>query len=191
MIGYLKGQVLEVTLETALLTVQGVGYELSCSAMSLSQLQGSLGKDAVLWVHTHVREDALQLFGFVDKTEKQLFLSLLKVNGIGPKMALNILSGASLQQLQMMIENEDVKGLSKLPKVGKKTAEQMILTLKGKLISAGGAEAASRSPQRELASALLNLGFRSQDVDRVVAKIPKETDLESGLKTALAALTSL
>lgn len=189
MIGFLKGTVVDVNLEVATLLVHGVGYELSCSVTTLAELQAEVGAEVSVWVHTHVREDALQLFGFLDKSEKQLFLSLLRVNGIGPKMALNILSGASQQQLSHMIENEDVKALSKLPKVGKKTAEQMILTLKGKLVS--GDAQALRTPQRELASALLNLGFRSADVDRVVANIPKEADLESGLKTALAALTSI
>jgi Holliday junction DNA helicase RuvA len=196
MIGYLKGQVLEAGLETALLETSGVGYELTCSTATLSALQSRVGQAAVLWVHTHVREDALQLFGFADKLEKQLFLSLLKVNGVGPKSAINILSGTTQRELLAMIETEDVRGLSKLPKVGKKTAEQIILTLKGKLVMSETSEVstkgiAPRSAHRELSSALMNLGFRAQDVDRVVGQIPKDADLESGLKTALAALTSL
>jgi holliday junction DNA helicase RuvA len=197
MIGYLKGQVLEAGLETALLETAGVGYELTCSANTLSALQSHLGQAAELWVHTHVREDALQLFGFVDKLEKQVFLSLLKVNGVGPKSAINILSGTTQRELMTMIESEDVRGLSKLPKVGKKTAEQIILSLKGKLVLSEAHESgamkapAARSAHRELSSALINLGFRAQDVDRVVGQIAKDVDLESGLKTALAALTSL
>lgn len=196
MIGYLKGQVLEVGLETAIVETSGVGYDLTCSANTLSYLQSSLGQVSVIWVYTHVREDALQLFGFLDKLEKQLFLSLLKVNGVGPKSAINILSGTTHRELMSMIETEDVRGLSKLPKVGKKTAEQMILTLKGKLVlseasSAGLPAPAVRSTQKELVSALVNLGFRVQDVDRVVTQIPKDVDLDSGLRTALAALTTL
>lgn len=195
MIGYLKGQIIEVTPEVALLETAGVGYELTCSANTLAFLQDQIKKPAVVWVHTHVREDALQLFGFIDKDEKQLFLSLLKVNGVGPKSAINILSGTTFQDLYAMIEGEDVRGLSKLPKVGKKTAEQMILTLKGKLVVAETAVSAKATPARsthkELASALINLGFRPQDVDKVVMQIPTETDLDSGLRTALSALTSL
>ena len=196
MIGYLKGNVLEVTPEVALLETAGVGYELTCSANTLAALQGCLGQTADVWVHTHVREDALQLFGFIGKLEKQLFLSLLKVNGVGPKSAINILSGTTQQELMSMIENEDVRALSKLPKVGKKTAEQMILTLKGKLVIAESPTSTpkavvARSTHKELSSALINLGFRSQDVEKVVTQIPAETDLDSGLRTALAALTSI
>jgi Holliday junction DNA helicase RuvA len=195
MIGYLKGQIIEVTPEVAVLEVAGVGYELTCSANTLAFLQDQMGQVSAIWVHTHVREDALQLFGFIDKQEKQLFLSLLKVNGVGPKSAINILSGTTYQELFSMIESEDVRGLSRLPKVGKKTAEQMILTLKGKLVVAEPVASAkakpARSTHKELASALINLGFRAQDVDRVVTQIPAETDLDSGLRTALSALTSL
>lgn len=195
MIGYLKGQIIEVTPEVALLETAGVGYELTCSANTLAFLQDQLSKTAVLWVHTHVREDALQLFGFIDQKEKQLFLSLLKVNGVGPKSAINILSGTTYQELFSMIEGEDVRGLSKLPKVGKKTAEQMILTLKGKLVISETTISAKATPARsthkELASALINLGFRPQDVDKVVTQISPDADLDSGLRTALSALTSL
>lgn len=197
MIAYLQGKILEVSSDHAILLASGVGYELSCSLGTLDVLQSSVGKNAELWVYTHVREDAINLFGFVEKSEKQMFLSLLKVNGIGPKMAITILSGASGLQLSEMIEQEDVKALSRLPKVGKKTAEQMILTLKGKLVVStpstelrSGGEGALAS-QRQLKSALINLGFRSQDIDRVILDIPKDTDLEAGLKTALAALTSI
>jgi Holliday junction DNA helicase RuvA len=196
MIGYLKGQLVEVNLETALVVCHGVGYEVQASTHTLSMLEGSQSKDVVLWIYTHVREDALMLFGFLSKDEKQMFLQLLKVNGIGPKMAMNILSGASFDQLLEMIETEDVKALSKLPKVGKKTAEQMILALKGKLVvgptdTKAGKKPAAPTAQRELSSALVNLGFRPVDVDRVVSNIPKDMDLETGLKTALSALTNL
>lgn len=203
MIGYLAGKVIEVSTETAVVVVQGVGYEVTCSLGTLSELQALQGETAELWIQTQVREDAFQLFGFLRKIEKQMFNSLLKVNGVGPKSAINILSGASLDEITGMIENEDVKALSKLPKVGKKTAEQMILTLKGKLVvgetegagpqrGSAGAHRGLLSPaHRQLSSALVNLGFRANDVDQVVAQIPKDIDLESGLKTALAALTSI
>ncbi|GIL16551.1 MAG: Holliday junction ATP-dependent DNA helicase RuvA [Oligoflexia bacterium] len=194
MIAYLQGQVFDITPEALVLMVNGVGYELICSQNTLSDFESLRGKDTFLHVYTHVREDALQLFGFESKTEKQLFLSLLKVNGIGPKMAIHILSGARMEQIMEMIEKEDVKSLSKLPKVGKKTAEQMILALKGKLIltedvkSTAGAVA---GPQREISSALVNLGFRAQDVEKVVTQLPKTIDFEEGLRQGLAALTTL
>jgi Holliday junction DNA helicase RuvA len=198
-IGYLRGQLLETGLETAILYCGGVGYEIQASIMTLAQLEPSRSKEVSLWIYTHVREDALALFGFLTKSEKDLFLQLLKVNGIGPKMAMNILSGASFEQILEMIESEDVKALSKLPKVGKKTAEQMILALKGKLVlspAAGASVSASGisakpTAQKELTSALVNLGFRAQDVEKVVASLPKDIELESGLKQALSALTNI
>lgn len=192
MIGYLKGQVLEAGMDSVLLSVGGVGYEIQAPLGVLAEVQSRRGETLEFWIHTHVREDALSLFGFLQKKEKELFLQLLKVNGVGPKSAMNVLSGAGYDQICAMIESEDAKGLSKLPKVGKKTAEQMILTLKGKLVLQSGASAASpRQEKKELVFALTNLGFRSQDVERVVAKLPAGQDLESDLKTALAALTNL
>lgn len=198
MIAYLRGKILEAGVETAILEAQGVGYEVYCSLTTLAELQSTFSKEVTLWIYTHVREDAFLLFGFLSQAEKQMFLSLLKVNGIGPKMAIHILSGASLDQLTRMIEEEDVKGLSKLPKVGKAKAEQMILTLKGKLVvaptvaaGASSAKASRAVPHREISSALINLGFRSQDVDKVVGEFPKDIDLQEGIRRGLSALTSI
>jgi Holliday junction DNA helicase RuvA len=152
-----------------------------------------------VWIHTQVREDAITLYGFLNKRSKMFFLSLLKVNGVGPKMAVNIMSGGSVDSLMSLIESEDAKALSKLPKVGKKTAEQIILTLKGKLVKLDdetGQKTALKSnalagSHREISSALINLGFRSQDVDRVLVDFPKEIELEEGIRTALSALTTI
>lgn len=197
MIGYLQGQVLEVNPESALVSVSGVGYEVLASLSTLAELQvlQQQKKTANLWIYTNVREDALQLFGFLSRAEKQFFLTLLKVNGVGPRMALHALSGASFERICEMIESEDVKGLSKLPKVGKKTAEQMVLTLKGKLVFGEGAEArvvaAAAVPHPELSSALLNLGFHNKDVSRVLETMPKDIGFDQGLREALASLTSL
>lgn len=210
MIAQLKGFITEVTPDGAVIDVNGVGYELICSLNSLAELQADLmtgtgatakaPKAVQVFIYTHVREDALQLFGFTTKMEKQLFTTLLKVNGIGPKMAVNILSGASVDQILTMIEAEDVKALSKLPKVGKKTAEQMVLTLKGKLViqepeakkTATGATAKNLSgSQREIASALVNLGFRPVDVDTVISQMPKDIDLQEGIRQGLSALGSV
>ncbi len=211
MIALLKGFISEVTNEGAILDVNGVGYELTCSLNTLAELQADLmggagasakpSKAVTVYTYTHVREDVLQLFGFTTKTEKQLFTTLLKVNGIGPKMAINILSGGTVEQILGMIESEDVKALSKLPKVGKKTAEQMVLTLKGKLVlqetpsktKSGEVSAVQKgwSPAlRDISSALVNLGFRSQDVEKVVSQMPKEIDLQEGIRQGLSALSS-
>lgn len=195
MIGYLKGQLIEATMESALILNNGVGYEVLASQNLLADFATRLNNEIEVWIYTHVREDALQLFAFDSPAEKQLFLSLLKVNGVGPKSALNLLSGASVNDIIQMIESEDAKGLSKLPKVGKKTAEQIILTLKGKLITEDRAVAVS-SPQlplskssQDIRSALINLGFKPADVEKIVSHLPAGIDFEQGLRQGLSALT--
>jgi Holliday junction DNA helicase RuvA len=190
MIGYLKGILVEVAPDTALIDVQGVGYEILASGNTLSDLQNFISKEIIVWIHTHVREDALQLFGFHSKEEKNLFLSLLKVNGVGPKMALSILSGGRVEQIHEMIESSDAKALSGLPKVGKKTAEQIILTLKGKLVVIEKSDPKKKTPGilPEITSALLNLGFKPQAVEQFVSTLPRDADLEDGVRQGLAAL---
>lgn len=192
MIGSLRGKIQEVSSENVLIEVGGVGYECLASLGTLAELSVKRGQEIFVQTYTHVREDALQLFAFTDRAEKNLFLSLLKVNGIGPKMALNILSGDRVERILNMIEQGDAKALSKFPKVGKKTAEQMVLTLKGKLVlieSAAPAVAPGRN--RELTSALVNLGFRLNDVEKVVEDLPKDVDLQEGIRQGLAALTTM
>jgi Holliday junction DNA helicase RuvA len=189
MIGYLQGRPLRIAIDHMILLVQGVGYELHCSAQTLADLDGKSFVEA--WIYTHVREDALQLFGFSTELEKSIFLSLLKVNGIGPKSALNICSGAPSKQIVQWIEDSNVGALTKLPKVGKKSAEQIILTLQGKLVRAGDLGHAQRFAARsQIVSALVNLGFRIGDVEKVVDGMQPETDLEQGLRQGLSALTT-
>jgi Holliday junction DNA helicase RuvA len=194
MIAIISGKLIDSNDECCVVMTGGVGYEIICSLSTLADLQEKKNKDIYLYIYTHVREDALQLFGFQTMDEKNLFLSLLKVNGIGPKSAVNILSGASPSDLAQMIDSEDVKALSKLPKVGKKTAEQMILTLKGKLVF-GDTKTSSKKPafnqkHREISTGLVNLGFRSQDVEKVVAALGEVT-VEDGIRQGLASLTGL
>lgn len=189
MIAYLEGHVLSMDDSAVVLKVGGVGYELHCSKNTLEDL--SWDSAASLFVYTHVREDALQLFGFKTTLEKQIFLSLIKVNGVGPKSAAQILSGARPEVLLGWIEDSNAKALSALPKVGKKTAEQIILSLKGKLVVAE--ETAKTSAFRErsqIISALVNLGFRLQDVEKVVDQMEPSTSLDQGIRSGLQALTS-
>jgi Holliday junction DNA helicase RuvA len=192
MIGYLKGHLVEVGVESAIIDVQGVGYEILASLNTLSDLQSLLSQEIIVWIHTHVREDAFQLFGFHSKAEKNLFLSLLKVNGVGPKGALSILSGARVAKIHEMIESGDAKALSTLPKVGKKTAEQIVLTLKGKLvlIETNGERKKSAGANPEIVSALLNLGYKPAAVEQFVATLPKEADLEESVRKGLIALST-
>jgi holliday junction DNA helicase RuvA len=187
-IAAVRGEIFEIKSDAVIVMAAGVGYVLFCSLATLAELQAKKQKQATLLAYTHVTDDALQLFGFLDGAEKAMFLSLLKVNGIGAKTAMNILSGSSLSQLQSMIEMGDVKQLSKLPKVGKKTAEQMILTLKGKLVLA---EQAKSSGTSQVGSALINLGFRAQEVEKVLRQLPEGLSIEESIRQGLAALTSL
>ncbi|MBL7688767.1 MAG: Holliday junction branch migration protein RuvA [Bdellovibrionaceae bacterium] len=198
MIGRLKGIVESRGVETLEIDVHGVVYELTCSLSTLESL--AVGEPAVVEVYTHLREDQLSLFGFSTKLEKQLFLALLSVNGVGPKMATKILSGAAIEHIARSIESGDVKALSQLPKVGKKTAEQLIVSLKGKLgdflLRADG-RAAEPMPLKvtdarfdggraEIASALQNLGFRSVEIERMVQQMPEDISVEAGVRLALA-----
>lgn len=190
MIGFLRGLICEVAADLAMVDVGGVGYELACSQSTLADLQNQIGKEAYVLTYTHVREDALQLFGFSTREEKNLFLSLLKVNGIGPKMALAILSGARVAQIHQWIEAGDAKALSSLPKLGKKTAEQLILTLKGKLVSIEEVVKSRNPSQAAISSALVNLGFKPQQVELFVAALPKDIEIEEGVRQGLQALSS-
>ncbi len=188
MIGYLTGQIHLVTEDFLYLKVGGVGYEVLAAQHHLEHWSQQIGKDLEVWIYTHVREDALVLFGFESRDEKNFFLSLLKVNGVGPKMALSILSGAPLTRIVEMIEAGDAKGLSSLPKVGKKTAEQIVLTLKGKLVQIETAQPQVKI-HFEIVSALVNLGFKSQIVEEFVTTLPVQIEVEEGVRKGLVALT--
>lgn len=190
MIGFLEGIVFDVSSESFILNVNGVGYDISASTLTLNDVQVLLGQKMKVWIYSHVREDAFQLFGFLKRPEKDFFIQLLKVNGVGPKSALTLLSGAPLEQIQEWIELGDAKALSSLPKVGKKTSEQIILTLKGKLVLI---ETKSKAPRvsethRQISSALVNLGFKSQTVDQFVASLAPVTTLEEGVREGLKRL---
>lgn len=200
MISHLRGEVLSTDAGTLLLEVGGVGYELHCSSNTLNDItadskaaQGKAARDTAAqqnltsaWVYTHVREDCLQLFGFSRTLERKLFLSLIKVRGVGPKMALQILSATRLEQLIEFIEQSDVKALTALPKVGKKTAEQIILSLKGELVVQQDSSFAARG---QIVSALLNLGFKSTEVEQAVSQLKPTQNIQKGVREALLTLS--
>jgi len=198
MIAGIRGTIFEVSDESAVLDVQGVFYEALCSVTVLSELSHirSHSRDQLVFLYTylHVREDILQVFGFLNRNEKSLFLNLLKVSGIGPKSALHILSGASINQILAWIEEGDVKSLCKLPKLGKKTAEQLVLTLRGKLVLEPLeviTKSRSLPSNAQVVSALVNLGFRSQDVERVVSQLPDDIGIEVAIRAGLRELSHI
>lgn len=191
MIAYLKGELRSSSDDSMIVVTNGVGYELICSA---NTIDGFFGEAEVeLHVYTHVREDQISLFGFHSLVEKKLFLSLIKVNGIGPKLAVTILSAAKVSDIVDLIENSDAKGLAKLPRIGKKTAEQMILSLKGKLVTSEeepAARSAGVAPKIEVVSALVNLGFRINEVEPVVEELDATLSVEDQIRKGLSLLTN-
>ncbi len=189
MIGKIKGQLTEINPDHLILDVNGVGYEIHPHARALMDLQSHFGELCELWIYTHVREDALQLFGFLSQYEKSIFLQLLKVSGVGPKLALNILSGAKATEVAAWIELGDSKALSQIPKVGKKTAEQIILTLQGKLVRVEPVSAKEPIIFKEIQFALVNLGFKSHVVEEFLNTLPVETGVEEGIRLGLTQLS--
>ncbi len=186
MISYLKGKVLHIEQESLILEVSGVGYELFCSQRSLANLQ--IAQEREFFVYTYVREDHLQLFGFLKRTEKQIFLEFIKISGVGAKMAIGFMSGASVEQIRKWVHEGDVRSLSTLPKVGKKKAEQIVIGLRGKL---DFLEKPKAKNIEEIHSALVNLGFKPADVQKVVSELDSNTEVEEGVRKSLQVLGQL
>lgn len=200
MIAWLKGQLIEKNLESVVIDVAGVGYEAYTSMTSHFELPQT-GSQVELWIQMIVREDAQLLYGFTTQQERSLFRLLLKVNGVGPKLALGILSGVNPLMLVELIKQQQVKQLVKLPGVGKKTAERLVIELADKLESyetAGATQmnephssSLSLSPQslaeEEAASALAHLGYKPKQIEAMLKGV-KEPGLstEALIKTALS-----
>lgn len=175
MIAHLRGKLFSKTPNHAVVEAAGVGYELTISIPTFTELP-SPGAEVSLFVHTHVREDALSLFGFRQLREKQLFERLISVGGIGPKLAITILSGMSTESMVAAIRGNDVAALTKIPGIGKKTAERMVLELKDKLESFGAAPAKSSAVtpvEEDVLSALVNLGYQRAVAEKAVAQAAK------------------
>ncbi|MDA8169659.1 MAG: Holliday junction branch migration protein RuvA [Nitrospiraceae bacterium] len=188
MIGTLRGRLVHKRAAGVIVDVHGVGYEVMMPVSALSSLPEQ-GVEVFLHIHTHVREDGIKLFGFATEQEKQLFVTLLGVNGVGPKLALNILSGTPADMFSRAVAADDVAALSKIPGVGKKTAGRIILELKQKL-------PAIETPRdiifEDALSALVNLGYRKTDALGALEKAAKKKTaaaLEPLLKEALKELT--
>ena len=191
MIAQLAGALAYKSPEYLVVDVQGVGYAVCVSLNAFYRLPEP-GAPVRLLIHTHVREDALQLYGFIDRAEKELFLLLTSVSGIGPRLALNILSGTPALELLDALEAGDLVRLVAIPGVGKKTAERLVLELRDKVKLVKGTRASDdgRRPgglEDEAISALVNLGYRRNDAERAVktACAAGATDLEAVIRSAL------
>lgn len=179
MIGYLRGKVLEKQPNQVILEVSGVGYDVQIPISTYTSLP-DVGGTVALRIHTHVREDALVLFGFATPEEKALFERLISISGIGPKLAVTVLSGVTSSDLITAIRNGDVQRLVRIPGVGKKTAERIVLELKdkvaavdaaGKPVPGAEAEPALSGLDRDVLSALQNLGCSRPSAEEAVRKV--------------------
>ena len=195
MIGWLSGSIRRISPDRATIDVGGVGYEVFVPAQAISQL-GGLGSKVELFIHTHVREDAIHLYGFSTLSDRELFEHLIGVTGIGAKTALSILSSISGDALIQAIQRKDVGLLQRTPGIGKKTAERMVLELTDKLrgfeISRGGIvhRLQPGTPEEEVVSALLNLGYRRNEAEAAVSRIElsKFNSFDTMLKETLKVL---
>lgn len=203
MIGRLTGNLVECTPGLVILEVAGVGYSVQIPLSTFYALSEAGGEPVSLHVHTHVREDALQLFGFASPEERSAFELLIGISGVGPRLALAILSGIGVDELREAVALRDRLRLQKIPGVGKKTAERVLLELKDKmaieeLAAAAGSAAAARGRlgeagdgvRKDAVSALVNLGYAknvaSRVVDEALEELSADPDLEPLLKDALA-----
>lgn len=190
MIAHLRGKLISKHPNQAVVEAAGVGYEVNITIPTFSGLPG-LGSEVGLFVHTHVREDALALFGFLRAEEKQLFERLLSVSGIGPKLAITILSGMAADAMVAAIKGNNVGALTRIPGIGKKTAERMVLELRDKLDSFGATEpVAVVSPvEDDVVSALVNLGYQRALVEKAMARLEKTASesFDTLFRRALAA----
>lgn len=190
MIGWLSGTIRDIDpAGIVLLETGGVGYEITMSLQTLVKLKQ--GERAELSIHTHVREDQITLFGFANSNERTMFRKLTTVSGIGARMALNLMSGMSADELISAIENADDLAIARTPGIGKKSAQRLILELQGKLgvISAAGGKAAAGSPVvEEVRSALINLGYKPAQLDKALNNI-EPADFETMFRAALKAIS--
>lgn len=191
MIALLRGAVFSKSPDRVVIDAGGVGYLVHISLSTFEHIPDA-GAETLLHTHLHVREDALQLYGFATPDERDYFLTLNGVSGVGPKLALAILSGAKTSELRRAIEFEDVAFLSRLPGLGKKTASKIILELKGKLpatIDSGGPAAPVSSVFDDALSALLNLGYKRAEAEAALRMVDPNSPFEAAVTGALKKLS--
>ena len=194
MIGHLKGKIISKSPPEVLLEVQGIGYELLCPMSTIYELD-NLYDDVLLFTHLSIKEDAHTLFGFITKDEKNVFRELIRVNGVGPKVALAILSNLSVHSLVECISTEDADLLAKTPGIGKKTALKLIVELQdrlskidlvGSLANSIEIKQNSNPNSKQAIEALQSLGFKAKEANRMVSKIEdQELSTEQLIRLAL------
>jgi Holliday junction DNA helicase RuvA len=185
MIGRIHGVLTEKNPPQVLVVAHGVGYEIDVPMSTFYHLPRT-GEDVELLTHLVVREDAHLLFGFLTAAERAAFRQLLKVSGVGPKVALAVLSGLSVEDLALAIAAQDAARLTKVPGVGKKTAERLVLELRDKLPAVAGAARTEAAPARgDVVNALLALGYNDREAQAAVKQLPAELALADAIRQAL------
>jgi Holliday junction DNA helicase RuvA len=189
MIGRLSGVIAEKSPPQIVIDVAGVGYEVDVPMSTFFNL-GGLGERAVLLTHLVVREDAHQLFGFLTQEERGTFRMLIKISGIGPRMALGLLSGLSVPELAQAVSRQEAGRLTKVPGVGKKTAERLLLELKDKLGPNLALPATvANDAQADILQALVALGYSEKDAASALKVLPADVGVSDGIKLALKKLS--
>ncbi len=188
MIGRLTGLLAEKSPPQVLIDVNGIGYEVDVPMSSFYNLPG-VGERVTLLTHFVVREDAQVLFGFLTHEERATFRKLVKISGIGPRMALSILSGLSVSELASAVSKKDSVRLTKVPGIGKKTAERLVLELEGKLGDSPSLQvSATQGVQSDILQALLALGYNDREAAAALKALPAEAGVSEGIKLALRSL---
>jgi Holliday junction DNA helicase RuvA len=191
MIAHLRGKLLAKHPNQVIVETGGVGYDVTISIPTFSDLPG-VGSEVALHIHTHVREDVIALYGFLRAGEKQLFEKLITVSGIGPKLAVTILSGMAADEMIAAIRGNDLARLTRIPGIGKKTAERMVLELRDKLpTTVGEAPQVSKlsAVEEDVLSALVNLGYQRAAAEKAVSIAAKNGSFEATFRQALGALS--
>jgi len=193
MIAFLRGRVLDKHPNRIVIDVNGVGYELYVPLSTYYHV-GEAGMEIALHVHTHVREDAIQLYGFLTTLEQQLFERLIAISGIGPKLAVAVLSGIDTDELVSSIQRADVARLTRIPGIGKKTAERLLLELKDKLgadVTTAVGVHRTPPPSSDVLNALLALGYSDKEAVATVKKLPDGVGVGDGIRQALKLLAKV
>ena len=190
MTGRLHGKLLEKNPPQILIDVSGVGYEVDVPMSTFCNLP-EVGGELTLHTHFVVREDAELLYGFATLAERAVFRALIKISGVGPKIALALLSGITVDQLKDAVDRGETGLLTKVPGIGKKTAERLVLELKGKLAGTGAATAAvpTSGARADVAAALIALGYSEREAAAATKKLPEDCTVNDGLRLALKSLT--
>ena len=191
MIGRIKGYLLEKTPPLILLDCQGVGYEIEVPMTTFFDLP-DVGSEITLLTHLIIREDAHLLFGFATAAERQMFRQLIKVNGIGAKVALSILSSIGSSELAYAIEHDDINMLVKIPGIGKKTAERLVLELKDRLknLNINPLVKKHATHIEDIENALISLGYSAKDASIAIKLLPDNISINDGIRQALKSLSN-